>query len=356
MMPMPAVRTPLLRGDVCVRADVEDVLWNGYVDSHTDASAYHVSGWARLVAETSGHEARLLACQRNGRITGILPLVVMRSRLFGRFVVSLPLLNAGGVLADDRESANALLAAAIDVTRETGAEYLELRHTERRFPQLVERRHKVAMSLALQPTVDQQWQALDRKLRNQVRKAEKSGLRAADGGADLLEDFYHVFARNMRDLGTPVFGRALFESTLRRFAWSTRVCCVYAGQEPVAAAIVHWRNGWMEVPWASALRAFNPQCANVFLYWNMLRFAIAQGCRTFEFGRCTPDEGPFHFKRQWGAEPSPLVWEYWTPSGAVPESFDPRSDRHQWKVSIWQRLPLPVATALGPRIVRGIPC
>src|SRR5690606_21136841 len=141
------------------------------------------------------------------------------------------------------------------------------------------------------------------------------------GGAELLDDFYAVFARNMRDLGTPVFGRALFREVLHTFPGESRVVCVYRGGEPGAASIVHWRRAWMEVPWASALREFNAFAGNMFLYWHMLQAAIERGCRVFEFGRCAPGEGTFHFKKQWGAEPAPLVWEYWM-AGGRPARFD----------------------------------
>lgn len=330
--------------------------WDAFVASQPHASAYHRAGWARLIGRAFGHEVRLLAACEGPAVRGVLPLVVMRSRLFGTHAVSLPFLNEGGVLAADDDAAEALLAAAGEVARGAGARYLELRHTRRHYASLTERRHKVAMTLALQSTPEAQFQAVDRKVRNQVRKGEKSGLRLAAGGADLVPAFYEVFARNMRDLGTPVFGRALFDEVLRTFPDNSRVLCAYHGERPVAASIVHWRGDWMEVPWASAVREANALAANMFLYWHMIAFAIAQGCRRFEFGRCTPGEGTFHFKRQWGAEPSPLVWEYWTPGAPPVFSIDQKSGGYGRASRIWRQLPLPLANVMGPRIVRGIPC
>ena len=336
------------------RSDSE---WDAYVRGHAAATAYHFSGWPRLIARACGHEARLLAAEQDGRITGVLPLVLMRSRLFGRFAVSLPFLNAGGMLADDDETAATLLAEATAVAKQARVRYLELRHTRGQFPQLEARRHKVGMALRLAPTADEQWRALDRKVRNQIRKAEKSGLKAADGHVDRLEDFYRVFARNMRDLGTPVFGFRLFEEALRTFPDNTRVVCVDQGDWPVAAAIVHWRGPSIEVIWASALREANAVCANPFLYWHLLQLAIDRGCRIFEFGRCTPGEGPFKFKQQWGAEPYPLVWEYWTPDGRPrPDDLNPRSSGFSRAANLWRHMPVSLATAMGPHIVHRIPC
>ena len=343
-------------GTVRVSDHVDDVVWDAFVARHAHASAYLYSGWPRLIGRAFGHDVHLLAADRGGAIAGVLPLVIMRSRLFGRFVISLPFLNAGGLLADDADAGDALVAAAVRVAQRAQASYLELRHTSRLRPDLLERRHRVAMALGLQDTVDHQWQVLDRKVRNQVRKAEKSGLTAASGGADLLDEFYGVFSRNMRDLGTPVFPIALFREAVATYPELTTVACVYKGQQPIAAAIVHRRGEWAEVIWASALREFSSLCANVFLYWQLIRSAIGHGCRTFEFGRCAPGEGTFHFKRQWGAEPQPLVWEYWTKSGAIDFDASPRNPRYSRAVAAWRHLPLSVTTAIGPRIVRSIPC
>lgn len=335
---------------------VDDQAWDAYVEAHPRRSPYHFSGWPRLIARAFRHDAVLLAATEEGRIAGVLPLILMRSRLFGRFAVSLPFLNEGGLLADDENVEAQLVEAGIEVARRAGAEYLELRHRQRRSAALQPRSHKVAMTLALQPAVDAQWQAIDRKVRNQVRKAEKSSVTVESGGIELLGDFYNVFARNMRDLGTPVFGVELFAETLRTFPDRTRVFVARHREAIVAGSIVHWRGDTIEVIWASALRESNPVSANVLLYWHMLQFAIARGCSRFEFGRCTPNEGPFHFKKQWGAEPSPLVWEYWHAGPAREVDKTPRNPKYRAAVAIWQRLPVGVTTVVGPRIVRSIPC
>jgi CelD/BcsL family acetyltransferase involved in cellulose biosynthesis len=118
---------------------------------------------------------------------------------------------------------------------------------------------------------------------------------------------------------------------------------------------VHWRGHRIEVPWASALREFNPMCPNVLLYWTMIQWAVDRRCTTFDFGRSTPNEGTFQFKKQWGAVPRPLVWEYWTAPGHAIPDMSPANPRFDLAVRAWQCLPVPVATALGPHIVRSIP-
>jgi len=338
-----------------VRTDLPARAWDDYVARRPDASVYHLSAWAGLVERVFGHRTRYLAACAGGEIVGILPLVLFSTPLFGRFATSMPFVNYGGIVADTSEAATALLAAAVDETKSAKAAYLELRHTRRMFESLPVQTHKVEMVLPLQPTVEEQWRVLDRKLRNQVRKAEKSGLTVARGGAELLDSFYDVLARNMRDLGSPVHSKRFFADILATFPDRTRLLCVSLGSIPVAASLVIWHGDRIEVPWASALRAHNPLCPNVLLYWDMLRLSIERRFERFDFGRSTPHEGTFNFKQQWGAEPQQLYWEYWLSEGRSLPDRSPKNPRFAAVIATWRRLPLAVTRTVGPLIVRGIP-
>ena len=321
------------------------------------ATGYHLWGWREVFERTFGHEACYLAAtmSEGGPMVGILPLVGMKSLLFGRFGVSLPFVNYGGVVADDEVVARALVDEAIRIAQARRWKHLELRHLDQRFSDLEAKRHKVAMYLQLAENETKQWEAIDRKVRNQVRKAQKSNFTTAVGGAELVGEFYQVFARNMRDLGTPVYARRLFEDLARLFPEQVKLYVVRDKTTPIAASLTfRWRN-MVEVPWASSLKEFRSQCPNMLLYWEMLRTAVTDGVKVFDFGRSTPDEGTFHFKRQWGAEPRPMCWEYWLPDGQTLPDQSPKNPKFAAAISLWQRLPVGVTTVLGPPIVRGIP-
>jgi FemAB-related protein (PEP-CTERM system-associated) len=341
--------------DPAVSEAVDEAEWSAFVDGCAAASAYHQWGWRRVFERAFGHETLYLGARAGGRLVGVLPLVFFDSWLFGRFLVSLPFVNYGGVLADEGPAADALVARAVEMAGARGCAHLELRHRARRFAALHPKQHKVAMFLPLAQSEEAAWQALDRKVRNQVRKAEKSGLTASSGGAELIGGFYEVFSRNMRDLGTPVYSAQFFSEVLRQFPETVRVFVVRHGELIVAGAVTIGHRHAVEVPWASSLKDYRALCPNNLLYWTMIRHAIDEGYRVFDFGRSTPDEGTFHFKRQWGAEPEPLWWEYWLEPGRKMPDQSPKNPKFALAIAAWQRLPLRVTTLLGPRIVRGIP-
>ena len=329
--------------------------WDAYVKAHPEASAYHPWAWRRVFEDAFGHECLYLSCRQDDRITGVLPLVAFKSPIFGRFLVSLPFFNYGGILADDGPARMELVEAAAELARERRAQHVELRHLARQCEALPFRQHKVAMTLSLAATEEAQWKALDNKVRNQVRKAQKSGCTAEVGGAELIDDFYEVFCRNMRDLGTPVYGMQLFDETFRAAPDAARAYVVRLQGRPIAAGITIDHRDGTENPWASSLREHRALCPNMLLYWEMLRQAVGRGLRVFDFGRSTPDEGTYHFKRQWRAEPTPMHWEYVLLGGQALPDQSPKNSKFSRAIEIWKTLPLWLANAAGPSIVRHIP-
>ncbi len=349
--------------------------WEIYATGRPGASAYHRFVWLDILHAAFGHPIFPLACRKNGVISGILPLMLVSSRLFGRFLVSLPFVNYGGPLADDEDSAQLLLAEANRLMHAYQARSVELRHCPAElssqyldrltgqasdtFPGEIPAGRKVGMILPLPQgdgQADRLWGGLKDKVRNQVRKARKAGLAARFGGEELLDDFYRVFCVNMRALGTPVYGRAFFAEILRRLPGEAFIIAVHEGAgRCLAAGLLLGRAGVLEMPWASSLPAFRPLCANTLLYWEALRHGCAAGHRLFDFGRSSPGGGPWRFKKQWGAEEIPLPWEYLLPPGQSPPRLNLDNPKYRLAIRAWKRLPLAAANFFGPRIVRCIP-
>jgi FemAB-related protein (PEP-CTERM system-associated) len=327
--------------------------WDAFVLSSRGATGYHLWAWRRVFERAFAHEAIYLLARENNRVVGVLPLVFIKSAVFGRTLTSLPFLNYGGVVADADGVARALVDAAGAIALERRCRHVELRHVERRFADLPFRQHKVAMLLELEPGL---WDGLDRKVRNQVRKAQKSGLTVEHGGAELATDFYTVFARNMRDLGTPVYSRRLFDEVLATFPDRARLHVVRLQGLPVAAGLTYQSGaGTVEIPWASSIREYNSLCPNHLLYWSVIETAAEGGHHVFDFGRSTPGEGTYKFKEQWGARPVQLHWEYYLVGGNALPNVSPANSKFHMAIELWKRLPLGLATRFGPAVVRCIP-
>lgn len=312
--------------------------------------------WLLALRDGLGHTPYCLEAVEAGRTRGVLPLLFVRSILFGRFLVSMPYLNYGGVIADDAPTAARLIDRAVQLADELGVRYLELRHeSPAEHAKLSQKMtDKVHMRLQLPAESDILWKALSAKVRNQVRKGQKSSLTVVWGGQELLREFHAVFSENMRDLGTPCFGRRLFASMLTYFEDQAEICIVRTDSIAVAGAVLLHGPGVTEVPSASSLRRYNPTCANMLMYWHLLERAIERRQQVFDFGRSSRDGNTYRFKEQWGAKPAPAAWQYFVRVGGVSD-MRPDNPRYQRMIRIWRCLPVMLTRLLGPAIIRGIP-
>jgi FemAB-related protein (PEP-CTERM system-associated) len=329
------------------------VEWDAVVGADPEGSHEQLAGWQRVMTDALGHECLYLgAVDGSEALVGVLPLVRVRSRIFGHYLVSLPFLNAGGPLGN-AEARAALVQRAVDEARKSGADLLEFRTRSAAPDGLVVSHRKITHELDLPADPDALWTKLPAKVRSQIRRPTKDGL-VVQLGAEHLRAFYEVFARHMRVLGTPVLPWAWFTAIATHFPDQLIVAVVYDGNTPVAGGCgFHWR-GRCEITWASARREWSRSAPNMLLYWAFLQEAIARGATRFDFGRCSPGSATHAFKRQWGGEDRPLGWGQWR-RGAVAATPAPTSLPYRIASACWSRLPLAVTNALGPRLARCIP-
>lgn len=325
--------------------------WNALAVRASGSTHCHRWEWLGVIREALGHETMALAVHRDDRLAGILPLVRVRTPLFGHYLVSMPFLNDGGPLGDAGAVAE-LIAEARRLSASGGVKLLELRCRQPLDTELRVSHRKITVILPLDPDPEVVFGRFPAKLRSQVRRPAKEGVEMRFG-RDQVDAFYQVFARHMRDLGTPVLPRRFFERIAERFGPDAWFGVAWLGPNPVAAGAGLRHGSEFEITWASSLRSHSRIAPNMGLYWAFIERAAREGCTGFNFGRCTPGSGTHTFKRQWGGEDVPLHWYQDGPAIVTPSpdqggmmSLAPR---------VWSRLPLPVANLLGPHIVRGIP-
>lgn len=329
--------------------------WNAYAAKNPAASLYHRAEWRQLISKTFGHDG-IYCIARNERheIVGILPLIRLNSRLFGDFLVSMPYFNYGGAVADHPAIEEKLMAFANDQAGQMGVSHVEYRDdvTHQGLPVQT---HKVNMMLALPTDSDTLWDSFSSKLRAQIKRPYRENPQVCFGGKEVLDDFYTVFTRNMRDLGTPVYAKNFFINILNTFPDESTIICVKMKDKPVAAGFLLNHGNILEIPWASTVKSVNPLSMNMLMYWEVLKFGIDQGLKWFDFGRSTVDGGTFRFKRQWGAQPKQLYWHYWLKKDQELPSLNPSNPKYALMIYLWKKMPLVLTKYLGPPIVKNLP-
>ncbi|NLD36520.1 MAG: FemAB family PEP-CTERM system-associated protein [Desulfatiglans sp.] len=301
----------------------------------------------------------------NSNIAGILPLTHLNSIIFNNSLISIPFFDLGGVLADNEDIEKELILEAVNIGQELKVDNIELRHTKPlNFIQDLRlknqnlgyetRAHKVRMLLQLPDSSGELMKSFKSKLRSQINKPVKEGLKSKTGGIELLDDFYQVFTVNMRDLGSPVHSKKILEKVLVEFSESARMVIVYKGTLPLAGSIIIGFNKILENPWASSLRDYSRLSPNMLLYWTMLEYACDNEFEIFDFGRSSPDEGTYRFKEQWGATPTPLSWQYIYLNGGPQNEDKDEKSKFDAAIRYWQKLPVWVTRIIGPMIRKNI--
>ena len=338
-------------------ADQAPAEWNQYLEPFGYDGFHLRREWGNVFARGLRHRPYYLWATQKGRMAGVLPVMLIRGPIFGRFLVSQPYLNTGGVLADRPEIETDLIDAAVTLADELDVKHLELRHECRVVHSGLnaECTEKVHMRLQLPGTAEELWDGFKAKHRNQIRKPLKNeSLSVHFGGMERLNEFYSIFCRNMRDLGTPPFSKQLFAAMLAEFGDQAEICSVCLDGRPVASGFLLHGPGVTLIPSASSLRTYNHTNCNVLMYWHALSRAIERGQQLFDFGRSTPQAGTWRFKKNWGAREVPAVWQYCLRHGEASD-MRPDSGRYDQVIRIWQKLPVWATRLIGPSIVRGIP-
>ena len=332
--------------------------WDAYVARHSGASPFHSRLWCEAITHATGHRCHLVTTRdAGGALTGLLPLHHIRSRIFGEALVASGFAVGGGILADSPAVGAALAEGAADIARSLGVSSVELRGGPLPEDAGWHREEGVYAGFARELARDDEAEllAIPRKQRAEVRKALAGNLRVTTGRDDAeRRDHYRVYAESVRNLGSPVFPRGLFDAVLDAFGDDAEILTVRERDRPVASVLsLYWRGAVMPY-WGGGTFEARRLRANELMYYALMGRARERGCTRFDFGRSKFGTGPFSYKKNWGFEPEPLVYARWLAPGERPRDTNPNSARYRMQVEAWKKLPLWAANRLGPLIARGL--
>jgi FemAB-related protein (PEP-CTERM system-associated) len=337
--------------DECTRVEA-------WLREQPQATPFHRPAWLKAVAQGTGNDAMALLAERHGAITGYLPLNAIHSPIFGRLLASSGFAVGGGLIAGSKQDAGQLFAAAEELAARLSIPAIELRGGE--LPQgrvgwSIRSESHCGFIAPLAPDDETQLLSIPRKQRAEVRKGLEQDLTVAIGTSEAdRAAHYAVYAESVRNLGTPVFPRGLFDAVLDHFGEDADILTVSHAGAPVASVLSLYHQGAVMPYWGGGVWAARRLRANDRMYFELMLHARRKLCTHFDFGRSKTGSGAYDFKRNWGFEPEPLDYACWTASGAAPRDADPTSAKHALQIALWRKLPLALASRIGPLIARGL--
>jgi FemAB-related protein (PEP-CTERM system-associated) len=328
-------------------------VWDRFIEAHPDGSAMHLTAWGRAIEQALGHVAIYLAAWRGEEIVGALPLILVRSPLFGVNLVSNAFSVYGGPVCDDQAANDALDVAAWKIAQDANAKSLEYRNQRLLRPDWPTKSDVYAtFKRPISAVPDQNLLAIPRKQRAEVRKSLEKGLSVQVN--QNASTHFAVYSESVRNLGTPVFSPKLFKALLHFYGASADILTVYNGDRPVSSVLSLYFKNEVLPYYGGGVADARELRANDHMYYKLMEHAAARGCTSFDFGRSKFGTGAFAFKKNWGFEAQPLHYAYKLAEGQEMPNLNPNSPKYQRVVQLWQKLPLSAANLVGPWISRGL--
>jgi FemAB-related protein (PEP-CTERM system-associated) len=333
----------------------DEAAWDAYVYSSPASTFYHQIGWRNVVEKTYKHKPVYLVAKEEGELKGVLPLFLMRSWFFGKKLVSVPFAPYGGVCADDENAKKTLVEEAKRITKAQGMDYLELRylHSQEHKSELAANNNYVTFILALNPDPVIVWKKFNNKVRNAIRKALNSNLELSHDNN--VNDFYRLYTKSMRDLGTPPHSYAFFNNLLLEFPEHTKIVTVQHNGISIAALFLLCFKNNVTSGWAASDKAYQRYNPNNLLYWEVIKSGCEDGYGYFDFGRSISNSGTFKFKKPWGAEPEQLLYLYYLYAAKKMQDMSQSNPKRQRFAKVWCKLPLTLTNNIGPILRSNIP-
>ena len=332
--------------------------WDEYILRSDNSTISHLIAWKEIFSNSLGHTPKYLIALDEGIIKGLVPLMLVNSFWSNKYLVSLPWIDYGGICVDNALVEQALVERLQQLSIDNNVSYLELRSPKAVNTvnnKFINREDKVTFLLPLESDFNIVWDRFNGKLKNQIRKSIKSELIIEFGKEEKLKSFYKVFSRNMRDLGTPVWGIDFFEQILRDLHQTAQIILVKKNDYPIAGGFILSFKDRLYVPSASSYRSSLKYCPNHALYWAIIKMGCEKGYKFFDFGRSSWDSNTFNFKKQWMPTPTQLTWQYYSPNSNELPILNQNKTKFNLASKIWTKLPLSIANFLGPKIIKNFP-
>ncbi len=327
--------------------------WDEFVENSPSATFFHKSGWKEVIEKAFGHKTYFLYTEEQGKITGILPLVHIKSLLFGNSLSSCAFCVYGGIIADNKETYQQLDKKACDLAEELGVDHLEMRNQIQLTPERPHKELYVTFRKELDENEEKNMLAIPRKQRAVIRKGIKAGLVSEIDPE--IDRFYQAYSTSVRNLGTPVFAKKYFSILKQVFKEQCEILTVVDKNGMLIASVMNFYFKDEVLPYyGGGTEHARAVQGNDFMYWEVMRRAVEKGIKIFDYGRSKEGTGSYRFKKHWGFEPKPLFYEFHlVKSDSIPD-INPLNPKYQIFIAAWKRLPLPVSQVVGPWLAKDL--
>jgi len=326
--------------------------WNEFIENSEQATFFHRAEWKEVIEQAFNHKTHYLYSEKNGEIDGILPLVHIKSLLFGNALISTPFCVYGGIVANNQEAFAGLDQQACRLAEELHVDYLEMRNLQPWNLGWQEKDLYVTFRKEMDPDVEKNLTAIPRKQRAMVRKGIKAGLTSTIDQD--IERFYRAYSESVRNLGTPVFAKKYFQILQDVFKGQCEILTIEKEGVLIGSVMSFFHKDAVLPYYGGGTEQARAVKGNDFMYWEVMRRSVEKGIKIFDYGRSKIGTGSYSFKKHWGFEPELLHYEYHLVKADNLPDINPLNPKYQLFIAAWKKLPLRVSQAIGPWLSKDL--
>lgn len=318
--------------------------WNDYVYSHSDGTIDHLAEWSVIFKRTIGYTPLYFFIVEDCKTIGLLPFFKKK----GLFKSVIATVN-GGVLLDDEKIIDNVIKIFFDLKIVASVGDIRLINNAFSITGWNIDSSNVMVRRNIPANENDLWKGIPSKRRNLIRKALKNDLTAKfiDPCLEDIDDFYRIYARNYRDLGTPVRSKSFFVEQINRIPQNIKMQKVFYNQQLIGVMWLQSYGDELADPEAASLRRFFHTKVNDFMYYKAFEYAMDNGFSIFNMGRSQINTGTYKFKKSWGDVNIDTINEY---SLLEKPTIGQKKKKYNVFIMLWQKLPVGLTTLIGPFI------
>ena len=327
--------------------------WLSYLDSDANANICHHPAWGSIFGETFGFDSILILHRTKDKIDGGLPLVSIDQHITGRALISMPFINYGGILGQNSETINDIVAVCRNIVKSGNYGFVELRHLKSGLDNLPDKsdQKRITFQLDINRPIDDILGGFKKQMRTRIRKSEKQGLTFYQG-QERIDDFYNLFAQGQKELGTPVLPKQYFISVFKHLSNHALMMIAYKNDVPIGGKLLIKYKDRVIMTRGCYPNGYKHLLANYYLTWILIQQLALGPYHILDFGRSAPGSGGHLYNSNWGPEEIPIYTDYIIGKpGSIPD-LKPESSRYGYASRIWRKLPLPLTKLVGPKLSR----
>jgi len=327
--------------------------WDHYVHEASGVIAWHGYDWCHLLQHHHGAEFYPLAVYDGPRICGILPLY--RLRLFRKdALISVPYFVAGGIAAGDQAVQQALLNKAIEISNQLHIPTITFKQYKLKLEgTLLTDENYYNRELELEPDLDRVWQRITERNRTKIKEAQQYSSEWDYPSSDVTS-FYRLLLHDQHASGVPCVSRKWVEDLYRTGMYEIALLR-YKG-ELVAGTMVKKFRDTVSFPFSCLQdHAERTELFAYMLYWKLISVLSQQGIHIMHSGRIPKTDAAFGYRLGWGGTKYNYYYQYHGMGEGSTEFSTKRGRKRALIESVWKRMPVSVAGALGPVVVKQFP-